>query len=42
MDPATIALIVGLATLIIERAFTWAQRIKKSSCCGGTVELGAQ
>ena len=35
-DPITITLIVGIATLLIERAFVWLMKVKKSSC---TVEM---
>lgn len=31
-DPATIALLIGLGTLLIERAFSIFQRVKSSKC----------
>ena len=34
MDVATIALFIGLGSLLVERFFSWANRIKKS-CLGG-------
>lgn len=39
MDPATIGLIVGLATLFIERLYSYAIQIRKSSCTKGTFEV---
>jgi len=39
MDPSTIALLVGLGTLIIERLYTWIMKIKSSKCCGGDIEF---
>lgn len=38
MEPATIALIIGLATLMVERIFVWASKIKKSDCLGMKIE----
>lgn len=32
MDPTTIALLIGLTTLIIERFFTIINKIKSSKC----------
>ena len=39
MDPSTIVVIVGIATLLIERIFTWSTRIKHSTCCGCDLEM---
>lgn len=39
MDPSTVIIIIGVATLIIERSFSWGIKIKKSQCCGNTVEM---
>lgn len=39
MDPVTIALLIGLGTLIVERAFSWGQKIRKSKCCGNEIEF---
>jgi hypothetical protein len=40
MDATTIALIIGLGSLFVERFFTWASRIKKSTCClGGEIDM---
>lgn len=39
LDPATITIIAGLATLLVERGFTWLGKIRKSSCCGNLIEL---
>ena len=39
MEPGTILIIVGLSSLIVERIFSWATRIKKSSCCGSEIEM---
>lgn len=39
MDPATISLIVGVAILVLERGFSFINRIRKSTCCGNTVEM---
>ncbi len=42
MDPLTIGMIVTLATLVIERGFTYLRRAHqtklKSKCCGVEVE----
>lgn len=39
MDPATIALLIGLGSLIIERTFKYMSKTRrshfKSSCCNG-------
>ena len=32
MDAITVGLIIGLATLFIERGFSWAGKIKQSKC----------
>lgn len=37
MEPASIVIIVGLATLLVERIFSWANRIRSSKCCGGEI-----
>jgi hypothetical protein len=41
MDPVTIALIIGLATLIVERSVSLLSRWKKlrSSCCGNDISI---
>lgn len=39
MEPSTILIIIGLATLIVERGFLWALKIRKSECCGNIVEM---
>jgi hypothetical protein len=39
MDPSTVIIIIGLATLIIERGFSWAIKIKKSHCFGMDIEM---
>lgn len=41
MDPISLSILIGLSTLIVERGFTWAIKIKKSTCCNGatTVEM---
>lgn len=39
MEPSTILIIIGLATLIVERSFAYALKIKKSNCCGNTIEM---
>ena len=39
MDPATITIIVGLLTLIAERIFSIANKVKKSKCFGVEVEM---
>lgn len=42
LDVTTITIIVTLATLVVERAFDWASRIKKSKCCGSEIDLNSQ
>lgn len=39
VEPTTIIIIIGLVTLLIERAFDWVRRIRYSECCGGKVEM---
>lgn len=39
MDPATVALLVGVGTLLIERAFAWMGKIKKIKMCGGEIKM---
>lgn len=39
MDGASIAMIIGLCTLIIERTFAWINKFKKSKCCGTEIEM---
>jgi hypothetical protein len=29
-------------TLVVERVFDWASRIKKSKCCGGEIDLNSK
>lgn len=38
MEPVTIALLIGLSTLVVERVFVWASKIKKSDCWGFKIE----
>lgn len=38
MDPVTVGLLIGVITLLIERLFKWAGRIKESECCGVKIE----
>ena len=39
MDPTSIAILIGLATLVVERIFSVANKIKSSKCCGGSIEF---
>lgn len=43
MEPSTIALLIGLGTLIIERGFKYMSKTRrshfKSSCCNGGVVI---
>ena len=39
MDAITVTMIVGLATLFIERAYSIVRKIHKSDCCGASVEM---
>lgn len=39
MDPASIVIIVGLLTIMVERVFAWSLKVKKSSCMGAEVEM---
>lgn len=39
MDPILITTLIGVSTLLIERLYSFSKKIKKSSCCGATVEL---
>lgn len=39
MDPATIAILVGLGSLCVERLFSLLNKMKRSSCCGNKVEF---
>jgi hypothetical protein len=32
MDPINISILIGISTLIIERFFSWMQKIKHSKC----------
>lgn len=42
-DPTSILLLIGLGTLIVERIYSAvvkaAPHIKKSSCCGSSIEM---
>ena len=38
-DPVLIAALVGIFTLLVERGFAWANKIKKSKCCGNEIIL---
>lgn len=42
MDPTTIVMLVGLASLLVERLFTWATRIRRSRCACGSMELNIE
>lgn len=39
MDPASIVIIVGLVTIMVERVFSWSLKVKKSKCMGAEVEM---
>ena len=39
MDPSSIIVIAGIATLVIERIFSWIVKIKHSTCCGCDLEM---
>ena len=39
MDAATVALIIGVVSLLIERTFAWAYKIKKSKCFGNEIKM---
>ena len=39
MDPLTVSILVGLATLLIERGYKFAMKIKSSSCCGVKLKM---
>jgi hypothetical protein len=41
MDPISIASLIGVAGLCVKEFFNWLSKmkIKKSSCCGGGVEI---
>lgn len=39
MDPASIAILIGVATLLIERTYSFTNKIKKSKCCGNEIEM---
>ena len=39
MEPSSILIIIGVATLLIERGFSWALKIKKSNCCCVDIEM---
>lgn len=39
MEPTTLVIIIGLTTLLVERSFAWAIKIKKSECCGNKIEM---
>lgn len=38
-DPVTVGILITLGSLVIERIFKLAMHIKKSQCCGNTVEF---
>lgn len=38
LDSVSIGLIIGLATLVVERIFAYVRKIKESSCCGSTMK----
>lgn len=39
MEPGITIALIGIASLIIERCFSWSLKIKKSKCCGNVVEM---
>lgn len=39
IDATSIALIAGIATLVVERLFSYLGKIKKSSCMGGCCKM---
>jgi hypothetical protein len=39
MDPTSIALLIGLGTLIVDRAFAWVSKWRKSKCTNGSFEI---
>jgi len=39
MDPISIGLLIGVATLIIERVFTLLNRLTTSKCCGSEIDF---
>ena len=38
-DPVVITMLIGIISLIIERGYSLAVRIKSSSCCGNKVDF---
>ena len=39
MELNTTIILVGVVSLLIERGFNWAFKIKKSKCCGNELEM---
>lgn len=37
LDSVSISLIIGLATLVVERIFAYVKKIKQSNCCGSSI-----
>lgn len=41
MEPLTIFVLIGLITLIIERIYSWAIKVKKSKCFVGEIIMNS-
>lgn len=39
LEPSTVVLIVGLATLLVERLFSWGMKVKSSHCMGNEIVM---
>jgi len=39
IDPVTVSTLVGMVGLLIMQTFTFLDKIKRSKCCGNTVEF---
>jgi hypothetical protein len=41
-DPTSVALLIGLGTLLCERCFAWLNKIKKAKCCGSEITFSGE
>lgn len=39
IEAGTVALMIGVATLIVERTYHWAVKVKQSDCLGVHIEM---
>lgn len=42
VEATSVALLIGLGTLLCERVFAWLNKIKKAKCCGSEITFSGE